>query len=125
MEPTVPNGAIGVGFLWAYRSRPPSPGDIVMIRMAGDRLMYLKRVLAGPHETAQFRGGELWVDGRRREEPYVATGCDWESAETRLGEGQFLVAGDRRDMPMSEHTAGIVDRSRIAGRLWTWVRIGR
>lgn len=116
----MPNGAWALGWMLAYWRNDPKVGDIVMIRLSGDRMMYLKRVLAVPGERAGFREGQLMVDGRPRPELYVRNGWGWNSEEVRLGPDQYLVAGDRRDMPMSSHAGGVVDRRRIAGRLWLW-----
>ncbi|MCX7817773.1 MAG: signal peptidase I [Kiritimatiellae bacterium] len=120
MEPTVRDRAWGLGWLAAYWSGEPRRGDIVMIRLAGDSVMYLKRVLALPGETAEFRGGQLWVNGKRCAEPYLRTTCDWNSAPVTLGPGEYLVAGDRRDVRQSAHLAGVVRRERIVGKLWKW-----
>lgn len=120
MEPTVPDGAWGLGVVAAYRGGEPRVGDIVMIRLAGDSVMYLKRVLAVPGETVEFRNGQLWVNGERRPEPYLRESGDWTSAPVVLGPGEYMVAGDRRNVRQSAHLAGVVRRERIVGRLWTW-----
>ncbi len=120
MEPTVPDGAWGLGFVAAYRFGDPRVGDIVMIRLAGDSVMYLKRVLAAPGETVEFRDGELWVNGERRPEPYLRETGDWTTAPVTLGPREFMVAGDRRNVRQSAHLAGVVRRERIVGRLWKW-----
>jgi signal peptidase I len=120
MEPTVPNGAFGVGWMGAYWWREPQVGDIVMIRLAGDHVLFLKRVLAQPGDLVEFRHGELWVNGQPRPEPYVRWKWDWNSAPVRLGPNEYLVMGDRRDMPRSSHTGGVVQRDRIIGKLLWW-----
>ncbi len=121
MEPTIPNGAWGLGWMAAYRFRDPRVGDIVMIRLAGDSVMYLKRVLAVPGETAEFRAGQLWVNGAVRPEPYLQERGDWTTAPVTLGQDEYLVAGDRRSVRLSAHLAGVVKRERIVGRLWRWI----
>src|SRR5207245_6458731 len=32
---------------------------------------YVKRVIGVPRDTVEMRGGQVWVDGRRQQEPYV------------------------------------------------------
>lgn len=120
MEPTVRDGAWGLGYVAAYRWKEPSVGEIVMIRLAGDSVMYLKRVLAVPGETVEFREGELWVNGERRPEPYLRTNGNWTTAPVRLGPDEYLVAGDHRTVRQSAHLAGVVRRERIVGKLWQW-----
>ena len=117
MEPTVHDGTFRFGWLLAYARGNPQVGDIVMVRMAGRRVMYLKRILAVPGETAQFRAGDLWVDGARRPEPYVRLAGRWQTDPVALGVGEYLVAGDNRSAPLSQHAAGVTTRDRIVGRL--------
>jgi signal peptidase I len=119
MEPTYHDG--GFTFCWRPRfwRRVPQPGDVVMIRLAGRRLMYLKRVVAGSGATVEFRQGKLWVDGVPRAEPYVTWPCDWTLAPRVVPSGQLYAIGDNRTMPIEEHTFGSVPLSYIeGGPLW-------
>lgn len=117
MEPTIHDGAFRFGLLTAYAFAEPGEGDIVMVRLAGRSVMYLKRVLAVPGQRVQFRAGELWIDGVLRPEPYVRLAGTWQTESIRLGEGEYLVAGDNRSAPLSRHMAGVTTRDRIEGRL--------
>lgn len=117
MEPTVQDGTFRFGLLTAYAFAEPRVGDVVMVRLAGRRVMYLKRILAVPGETAQFRSGELWIDGARRPEPYVRLPGEWQTEPIPLGTREYLVAGDNRSSPLSRHMAGVTTRDRIEGRL--------
>lgn len=117
MEPTIHDGTFRFGLLTAYAFAEPREGDIVMVRLAGRSVMYLKRVLAVPGQTAQFRAGGLWIDGTLRPEPYVRLAGTWQTEPVRLGEGEYLVAGDNRSAPLSRHMAGVTTRDRIEGRL--------
>jgi signal peptidase I len=115
MEPTYRNG--GFAFCWRPRFwiHPPKPGRVVMVRIAGRRLMYLKRVVATSNDTVEFRKGELWVNGVRRQEPYALGPCDWELPPRLVPTGHLYVIGDNRTMPIEEHTFGSVPRGRIEG----------
>ena len=117
MEPTVRSGSLHFAWLHAYRFRAPRAGDIVVVRMAGREVMYLKRVLAVPGETIEFADDELRVNGAPRPEPYVRPGGGWTMTPYRLGPGEYFVAGDNRSAPRQAHVAGVTDRSRIAGRM--------
>ena len=69
MSPTVRTGTVHLANLLNYRFGDPRRGDIVVIRLAGRRVMYLKRVLALPGETVRFDHGVFLVDNRPLEEP--------------------------------------------------------
>lgn len=117
MEPTIRSGTLHFAWLPAYAFHAPRAGDIVVVRMAGPHLMYLKRVLAGPGDTIEFRDEQLRVNGEPRPEPYILPGGRWTMAPFRLGPFDYFVAGDNRSVPRESHVSGVTDRSRIAGRL--------
>lgn len=115
MEPTVRDGSIRFAFLLRYAFSDPRPGDLVVIRMAGRKVMYMKRILAVGGERVAFERGVLLVNGVPRPEPYLREAGDWTLPETRVPPDEFFVAGDNRTVPMESHTLGFVKRSRIEG----------
>ncbi|MBN1269598.1 MAG: signal peptidase I [Kiritimatiellae bacterium] len=118
MEPSLRNGSIHLANRIEYRSAEPQRGDIVMIRMAGTRVMYAKRVLGVPGDRVAFEHGTLVVNGTPVSEPYVVLDGAWNMPAVTLGPGEYFVAGDNRSMPLDAHTLGTVRRDRIAGGLW-------
>lgn len=115
MEPTFRDGTPHLVNPFRYRRHDPAPGDVVVISLAGRRVFYLKRVLAGPGERVAFDGGRLMVDGAARPEPYLADRGDWTMPEVALGPDEFFVAGDNRSVPIEEHKVGVVRREKIMG----------
>ncbi len=119
MEPTVKS--VGLTFCWRGKylfGREPQRGDIVIIEFT-DRVFFLKRVVALPGETVEFRNGELYINGVRQNEPYVKFVCDWNMPPRKVDPGNYYVIGDNRSMPLEEHKFGQVTRSRIIGApLW-------
>lgn len=119
MEPTLADGALLIGTRWWFDAqRHPGRGDVVVIRRAGGRVFYLKRVLALPGETIAFTEGLPFIDGKQLVEPYRSADSNWNMPATTLGVDEYFVAGDNRSMPMQEHAAGIVQRHNFAGELW-------
>lgn len=115
MEPTYRDG--GFAFCWRprYWRRPPRHGNVVMVGLAGRRVMYLKRVVGCAGDTVEFRDGRLRVNGMPVREPYVLGPCDWALPPRLVPPGQVYVVGDNRAMPMDEHTFGSVSLERIEG----------
>jgi signal peptidase I len=72
----------------AYFTHEPQRGDVVGIRFAGRHTMLLKRIVGLPGETIAFRGGQIYIDGRLLEEPYLSLPCYWELAEEKIGLNQ-------------------------------------
>lgn len=119
MEPTLRDGTWWVATRWWMDAqRKPDRFDLVVIRRAGGRVFYLKRVLALPGETVSFYAGRLRINDRPVEEPHATTGSDWTMDPVSLGPDEFFVAGDNRAMPMMDHAAGRVARRTLAGALW-------
>ncbi len=119
MEPTYHDG--GFNFCWtpSYWFSKPRRGDIVMVRLAGNKVMYLKRVVAFGGETVEFRNGRLIVDGKELDEPYVKFPCDWNREPLKVEEGKTYVVGDNRDMNILGHEFGETSSRRIVGKpLW-------
>ncbi len=118
MTPTLADGSWHVIARLRYHGRAPARGDVVALRMAGWRVMYIKRVLAVPGDTLAFAAGQLNVNGTDVPEPYVKFQGAWTLPTVALGPDEYFVAGDNRAMPIEEHAAGLVSGRRIAGGLW-------
>jgi signal peptidase I len=115
MEPTYRDG--GFTFCWRPRfwTQPPRPGQVVMVRLTGRRLMYLKRVVATGGSTVEFRQGQLWVNGAPSPEPYLKGPCDWTLSPRVVPDGHVYVIGDNRSMSIEEHTFGSVPVDHLEG----------
>ena len=117
MEPTVHDGSLHLIDRVTYRMRAPMAGEIVAIHTLGNRVWYLKRVLAVPGQRVAMTGGQLTVDDQPVVEPYVKLPGDWTFREMELRAGEYFVAGDNRATAIDEHLFGRVQRSDIVGRL--------
>ena len=117
MEPTIPHRGFRFVYLQAYRREPPLRFDIVAVRVVGDRMYYLKRVLGLPGESVDLRDGKLFINGEYVDEPHVAYRGNWFMTERELGPDEYFIAGDNRSMPIAYHKVGVTRRRHIAGRL--------
>ncbi len=117
MEPTCRDGSFIFILKAAYLFSAPHRGDIVAIRMAGERVMMLKRVVALEGQTVEFRQGALLVDGRELDEPYVKLRGDWELPPRKVDPGNLYVVGDNRAMPIDAQIFGQTETRRLAGKL--------
>jgi signal peptidase I len=119
MAPTYQDG----GFNFCNRLRfvfsGPQQQDVVAIRLAGQSIMLLKRVVALEGDVVEFRAGRLFVNSRPVEEPYVHDPFAWDLPPRTVARGQVYVVGDNRRVPMHIHQFGqtAIDRI-IGGPLW-------
>jgi len=117
MEPTLRDGSFHFIFAPAYAFSPPKAGDIVGIKLAGRKVLLLKRVVALEGDRVAFQNGSLIVNGSERPEPYLKGEYDWNYPEREVGQGSIFVVGDNRGAPMERHDFGVVPKKRIMGTL--------
>ena len=115
MMPTYSGRGFTFAFLPYFKLYAPQRHQIVILKHAGFNTFLLKRVLAFPGETVEFRDGVLYVNGRALDEPYVKNGCSWNFSRHEVPQGKIFVLGDNRSMPMQNHMGGMIDQSRLAG----------
>ena len=118
MLPTYHTGQVNCINRLAYLRHEPQRGDIVSVRLAGNSIMLMKRVIGLPGETVLFLQGKVFVNGKLLDEPYVKNPCDWEAGPFQCALNEFYVVGDNRSMPFDLHTKGRAERERIVGKLF-------
>jgi len=119
MKPTYHNGEFNFCWRLRYLFSKPNRYDIVTIRLAGQKVMLLKRVVALEGEEVAFRQGKLLVNGKELEEPYLRYPCNWNLPARKVEKDSVYVVGDNRDMPMESHYFGQISIHRIiGGPLW-------
>ncbi len=114
MMPTFPSK----GFTFCWRGRylfgKPERGDIVIVRFT-DKVFFLKRVVALPGETVEFRDGVLYVNREPQHEPYLRYASTWNLKPRTVEPGHYYVVGDNRSQPIEQHKFGQVLENRIMG----------
>lgn len=121
MFPTCRNGQIKFVNQLAYLKHPPQRGDIVAAEFEGRRVLLLKRIVGLPGETLQVYNGEVYINGKKLDEPYVngkipgPTNKGYGSTREPipLGPTEYMVIGDNR--PISE--GYIKDEKQIVGKV--------
>jgi signal peptidase I len=117
MRPTIDSGDLIFINRLTYRFREPRRGDVVAVRMAGQSVVYVKRLVALPGERVKIEAGAVSINGELLDEPYARRRDDWWLDEASLGSDQYFVVGDNRSMPMHLHDLGTVARARLIGPL--------
>ena len=119
MNPTYQNGQFILCFRLRYILSKPERHDVVAIRLAGKKVVLLKRVVALEGETVEINNGILLVNQSKVDEPYVSRPSDWNLAPRRVDPGHVYVIGDNRSVPIDVHQFGQTPLNRIIGApLW-------
>jgi signal peptidase I len=117
MLPTYREGGLNFANRLAFWPRDPARGDVVAIRMAGRRAMYIKRIVGLPRERLEIVNGVVFVNGRPLDEPAVVHRAPWNLPPFTLADDEYFVVGDNRSMPIELHDLGRARRDRIVGRM--------
>ena len=97
----------------------PTRGEVVVFHFPGDKSRdYVKRVIGLPGDTVEIRQGQVIVNGKDLDEPYI-TFADYKSMPLRhIPTDSFFVLGDNRRASDDSRRWGLVPARNIVGRAW-------
>ena len=113
-----------------YRIHAPQRGDIIILRPpTSNSTDFIKRVIALPGEKLLIRGGVVYINGHRLDEPYLPEAWTTDNNyPTNGSDGQlippneYFVMGDNRTDSQDSRYFGPISRSLIVGhvvmRIW-------
>jgi signal peptidase I len=115
--------------------RQPQPGDVIVFQFPDDpRRDYIKRCVAVGGQTVEVRDKQLYVDGRKRIEPYVqhidptVHPASFDPRDNfgpvQVPPGNLFMMGDNRDNSNDSRFWGPVKMDLVKGRAmflyWSW-----
>jgi signal peptidase I len=122
---------------FCYRLAQPKRGDIVVFHtppLAAVRCSsggtYVKRLIGLPGELWEERNGDVFINGRRLDEPYIrpARRDTRTIAAIRIPHGRYFMMGDNRNSSCDSRRWGTVARSSLIGKViatyWPPLRLG-
>lgn len=113
------NGGFNFCFRLCYILSKPERHDVVAIRLAGEKVILLKRVVAVEGDVVEFRNGALFVNEKKIDETYVRYPSGWNLAPRKVDKSHVYVVGDNRSVPIGVHQFGQTSIDRIIGApLW-------
>jgi len=90
--------------------------DIVVIRY--DKKYLIKRVIALPGETIEYKDNTLYINKEKIEEPFLPQGTVTQDfyKEFEIPENCYFVMGDNRMISYDSRKLGCFDKSKIDGK---------
>ena len=126
MEPNFYSGDYVIAYKQAYKlTGEPERGDVIVFHSElkdsnGRDKNLIKRVIAVGGETVEIRGGYVYVNGEKIEEPYVMEqGVSGEMEKTVVPEGTLFCCGDNRGVSVDSRSeeVGFVSEDQIVGKV--------
>ncbi|MGG1311689.1 MULTISPECIES: signal peptidase I [Cohnella] len=120
----------------SYEFGHPERGDVVILRDPSEgpdrKPLLVKRIIGMPGDTLEIRGGQLYINGELKVEPYTDSAIeDGDFGPVTVSEGHYFVMGDNRRFGASKdsRTFKEVPESLIIGKaeaiLWPITRWAR
>ena len=106
-----------VGQIFTIEAINPSElkrGDIVNYNSQGKQ--YLHRLIGLPNETVEIKDGKVFIDNKPLQEPYKVNPPSYVMQAIKLGENEYFVLGDNRDLTADSHIRGPIQGGDILGR---------
>jgi signal peptidase I len=106
----------------AYLFRQPQRGDVIVFHPPNALTeRYIKRVIGLPGDTVRLTVTEVYVNGVKLNEPYIApvpygTAENPEDESVHLGPDQFFVMGDNRTNSQDSRYFGPISQREIIGK---------
>lgn len=121
MAPTLRAGDRCILNRFAYLTREPQRGEMVVLKDPETGDLIVKRIVGLPCETVIMRNDAAYVNGRRIFEPYasrfVRNDLSPLSKATVVPRGHYFVLGDNRNRSVDSRAFGPVTRESILGVL--------
>ena len=114
MEPRLRDGDLSF-VLRAWCAGPPLPGEIWLIQTPTGPAV--KRLVALPASRVEILDGDLLVEGRLVQEPYVTHPERASAGPWNTGDGYFLL-GDNRPESHDSRAWGALPARQLEGRIW-------
>jgi signal peptidase I len=99
----------------------PNRGELWIFAMPPSGLgvpgLAIKRVIGLPGETISVEDGQVRIDGKKIDEPYLSGPITYTLPARILGPEEFFLLGDNRNASNDSHIWGPVPAARLMGRV--------
>ena len=116
MLPTLQDGEYVLVNRLAYRTDLPVRGDIIVfVSPQAPDLDLIKRVIGLPGDSVKIFNGQVQVNGKILDEPYIAAAPIY-NGEWNVPQGNLFVLGDNRNDSSDSHAWGLLPIENVIGK---------
>lgn len=119
MSPTLRSGDRCLLNRFAYLTREPQRGELVVLRDPETDELIVKRIVGMPCETVIMRNDAAYVNGHRMHEPYASRYIRNDTSPlgkaTVVPRDHYFVLGDNRTRSVDSRDFGAVPKEKILG----------
>ncbi|MDD4663363.1 MAG: signal peptidase I [Caldisericia bacterium] len=133
MNPTIKKHSFILNTRLNYFAKNPKRGDIIVFHQTveGEDTYFMQRVIALPGETVGWKNGEIRIDDKKLDEPYLFGKLKNNEMEINgfddmfLKKDEFFVMGDDRSISTDSRSFGPVQRDNILGKVYFFVNFSK
>ncbi len=116
MQPTLYEGNIVLVNKLAYKLGEMKTGDVVIFHDPNSHNEdFIKRLIGKPGDQVAVQNGEVYVNGVRLDEPYIAAEPAY-AGTWQVPEDSIFVLGDNRNQSSDSHSWGFVPFPDVVGK---------
>lgn len=120
MLPTFETGQYLVVSRVHYLIGTPQRGDVLVFHLPiNPERDFIKRVIAIPGDTIEFRDTQVYINGVQLYEPYIEQACDRSVCGDgiwQIGLDEYFVMGDNRNLSSDSRFFGAINSDHIVGK---------
>jgi len=97
----------------------PHRGDVIVFQAPGQTDKdFIKRVIGLPGETVRIVDGQVFINGRPLDEPYLTHHATYDFEQKVIPPGNYFVLGDNRPNSSDSHLGWFVPANNLIGKAW-------
>lgn len=120
MKPTLLYGDYIIVDTWVYGNEQPQRGDVIIFRKPDEPdVLYIKRIIGLPGDSVKIVAESVYINDELLNEEYAIHNSNVRRTDDgvfEVGEDEYFVLGDNRDMSLDSRMFGMVNREQIYGK---------